>query len=199
MKKFIILLVCFSLVFTIYPTVNASSYKALTVLSTSIKDKQQNVKIDSTIIIHFNNNIKKAGNFNKITITSSNKKIDCNISINKDSIILKSKAVLQYSTFYTLTVPVNAVVDIVKKPNTKCITITFKTDGQPLVKPEIKPENLRNKTYPLSDLKADYQEFKDTIDVVHPKLYTNKEELSELFDSQYKLLKDKMTEFWHQL
>lgn len=50
------------------------------------------------------------------------------------------------------------------------------------------------KKYILKQLQEDYKQFQNIIESKHPKLYTNKEELSELFQTQYKLLKEGMGE-----
>ncbi len=50
------------------------------------------------------------------------------------------------------------------------------------------------KTYTLSQLQADFEMFQNTIEAQHPMLYTNKEELSQLFKTQYELLEDNMEE-----
>lgn len=56
-------------------------------------------------------------------------------------------------------------------------------------------------TYSLRNLQADFIEFQNIIDNEQAKLYVNKDELSELFKTQYSLLKDGMTklEFYRVL
>jgi hypothetical protein len=50
------------------------------------------------------------------------------------------------------------------------------------------------KTYTLLQLQDDFKQFQSTIESQHPMLYTNKEELSQLFKTQYEMLKDNMEE-----
>jgi C-terminal processing protease CtpA/Prc len=50
------------------------------------------------------------------------------------------------------------------------------------------------KTYPLAKLREDFEELQNIIDTLSPKLFTNKKELSALYKSQYKLIKNNMSE-----
>lgn len=132
MKKFIAYLICIFLLISSTTIVNAASYKVLSVSSTSIKNKQENIKPDSIIKITFNKKIKQGSNYKKITLTSADKKrIDLTISLNNNDLIIKPKTNLQYSTSYILNIPGNSIIDEVKKPYTKAIAITFKTAGKP--------------------------------------------------------------------
>lgn len=54
--------------------------------------------------------------------------------------------------------------------------------------------SIEQKTYPLSQLQEDFRHFRKIIEKRHPKLYVDPQELSELFTTQYKLLRDQMTE-----
>ncbi len=49
-------------------------------------------------------------------------------------------------------------------------------------------------TYPLDELQFDFLQFQEYIEMNHPMLFTNKEELTELFRTQYKKLGDNMSE-----
>lgn len=49
-------------------------------------------------------------------------------------------------------------------------------------------------TYPLEELQSDFQQFQKYIEMNHPMLFTDKEELAELFRAQYQKLGDNMSE-----
>lgn len=49
-------------------------------------------------------------------------------------------------------------------------------------------------TYPLDELQSDFQQFQEYIEMNHPMLFTDKEELAELFHTQYQKLEDDMGE-----
>ena len=49
-------------------------------------------------------------------------------------------------------------------------------------------------TFPLDELQSDFQQFKEYIEMNHPMLFTDKEELAELFGTQYQMLGDNMSE-----
>ncbi len=51
-----------------------------------------------------------------------------------------------------------------------------------------------HKTYSKAALQEDFEQLRDTIQTVHPKLYTDQARLSELLISQYALIEDGMTE-----
>ena len=53
---------------------------------------------------------------------------------------------------------------------------------------------IAERTYPLKQLQQDFKQFQNTIEKKHPKLYTNHEELSKLYDEQYVLLTENMSE-----
>lgn len=48
--------------------------------------------------------------------------------------------------------------------------------------------------YPLDELQSDFLQFQEYIEINHPMLFTDKEELAELFRTQYKKLGDNMSE-----
>src|SRR5690554_673531 len=58
----------------------------------------------------------------------------------------------------------------------------------------VSPYSIEKITYPLSQLQKDFRQFRKIIEKRHPKLYVDPQELSELFTTQYKLLRDQMTE-----
>src|SRR5690554_537493 len=69
-------------------------------------------------------------------------------------------------------------------------SITFANGPQK----SVPPLSVEQRTYPLSQLQKDFRQFRKVIEKKHPKLYVDPQELSELFATQYKSLRDEMTE-----
>ncbi|MCX8131989.1 MAG: Ig-like domain-containing protein [Clostridia bacterium] len=149
MKKAISIIVCVCLILHIImissPTAAASNPAALSLLSVSIKNKQENVRVDTSVILTFNKNVSQGSNYKNITITSSNKKtVALKVSISKTKVTIKPNTALQYLTDYILTVPANSFIDASKKPYAKKITITFKTTKTPVPTKTPEPNNTDN-------------------------------------------------------
>lgn len=86
-----------------------------------------NVKIESSILIKFSKPIKKSANFLKISLKfNRDRAVKYSAYIKSNTLYMKAISKMAYSTTYTVTIPINAVMDSTGV-NKKVISIKFKT------------------------------------------------------------------------
>lgn len=106
--------------------------KAPVITNTNPVNYATNVMVESTLLIRFNETVKKGKNIAKITLKEEEtKKITFTYEISDKFIKLKPKSSLKYNTSYTVTIPAAALKDAAGNSLAKAYTFQFITEADP--------------------------------------------------------------------
>lgn len=85
------------------------------------------VETDKTITIKFSENILKGNTFSRIKLAVTLKPVNITVTIENNSLIIKTKERLDYDTDYVLTIPANAVKDTSGNGLKRAFVLKFRT------------------------------------------------------------------------
>ncbi|MFT4143000.1 MAG: Ig-like domain-containing protein [Mobilitalea sp.] len=106
--------------------------KAPVITNTNPVNYATNVMVESTLLIRFNETVKKGKNIAKITLKEEEtKKVTFTYEISDKFIKIKPKTTLKYNTSYTVTIPAAAVKDAAGNSLAKAYTFQFITEADP--------------------------------------------------------------------
>lgn len=109
--------------------ISKASNSRITVKSTTPENYEYNVPLNVTIAVKFSEGIRAGDNFKKITLKDNyNNAVSINPVINNDTLFINHSARLDYSRYYTVTIPEGAVKGISTNNINEYCTFSFTTE-----------------------------------------------------------------------